>query len=222
MTGLSFRTPACLFVLILLCAALAPATAAAAGAKDGRAKQPSPAALALRKEGGLLPQAPLPAVPGSYFVADEATPGFIFGPVEAYVTSRSCPTAWLMETGEKERLDRHLAAAGQSAPFEYSLVLEEDCPGRVTHATFVFLSAVDAKGWEQWRQQFHKSKTEGYYGAARDRLQKAAAEGVAVGGELRFLSVNGELLPRRMEDVLQAEGRCPPVFDLVNGRRLGK
>lgn len=200
-----------LLAAVLLC--LLPSTA------QGRGPVPSPIAQEMQKHGDLIPFSPSAEVLAGYFVADEAAPELVYGPLRDYVASRLCRTAWLIERGEKARLDR---AAGQAAPLEYSLVLEEDCDDRVTHATFVLLRPADPKAWLEWRSQFHKSKTEGHYGAARARLEKAASDGFSVSGELRFFTLNEELLLRPVEQTLKADRRTRPVYDLVTGRRTGR
>lgn len=208
-----------LVVLMLLALPQAPALAAGKGKFPG----PSPIAQELRKGGGLLPFEPSAAVLASYFVADEAGPALVYGPVRDFAQWRICPTSWFIEAGEKARVDKALGAAGgQGAPIEYTLVLEEDCGDRVTQYSFVFLSSTDPKAWLAWREQFHKSKTGGHYGEAVKRLAKAASDGFPVSGDLRFLSVNGELSLRPVEESLQADRKARPVYDLNASRALAR
>ena len=74
-------------------------------------------------------------------MADEVDPGYIFGKVKDFVQSRSCPTNWLIEEGERKRIE---ARGTQSGPFEYTLYLEEDCPGKVVYYVFVDRSQANA------------------------------------------------------------------------------
>lgn len=205
------------FLALFSCLMLLAGPALAAG--KGKAAAPSPAAQALRQSGDLVPFEPSEGVLASYFVADEAGAASIYGPVRAFVKGRGCPVAWLVESGEKARLDK---AAGRAEPMEYTLVLEEDCPGRVAQYSFVFLTSTDPKAWLAWRDQFHKSKTAGHYGEAMKRLVKAAADGFPVSGDLRFLSVNGDLSLKPVEDSLKADAALRPVYDLTAGRALAR
>ncbi len=208
-----------LAALSLLLLPLAPALAAG----KGKFPAPSPIAQELRKQGDLVPFEPSPAVLAGYFVADEAAPALVYGPVRDFAQWRICPTSWFIESGEKARVDKALGAAvGQGAPIEYTLVLEEDCDDRVTQYSFVFLSSADPKAWLAWREQFHKSKTGGHYGEAVKRLGKAAADGYPVSGDLRFLSVNGELSLKPVEEALKADRKARPVYDLNAGRKLAR
>jgi hypothetical protein len=203
-----------LMIFCVLCATAAPSLAESKQA-------PSKQAQELRATGDLVPYQPSEAVLKALFTADEDAPRGVFGPVSAYVRARSCPAAWLIEKGELERI-RELAARKDVVPYEFSLTLEEDCPGRVTHAVFVTAPGSTPEGWLKWRSQFHGRKAEGHYAAALAGLKKAEAAGLAPHAELRFLSVNGELLCTNLEDVLRAEGRLKPVFDLVKGAPAGR
>jgi hypothetical protein len=198
----------------VLCALALPAPAA-------DTKAPSKQAAALRDTGDLVPYQPSEAVLKALFTADEDAPRGVYGPVSAYVRTRSCPASWLIEKGELTRI-RELAARKDVVPYEFSLTLEEDCPGKVTHAVFVTSPGSTPEAWLKWRSQFHGSKAARHYAAALDGLKKAEAAGLAPHAELRFLSVNGELLPTNLEDVLRAEGRLKPVFDLVQGTSAGR
>lgn len=200
------------FLGLLLCS---PAFAAG----EGKAGACSDAARKLRASNDLVPVAPAGSVLASYFVGDETGAAVIYGPVSEFVAARKCPTAWLIESGEKARLDKN---SGQAAPFEYTLVLEEDCPGRVAQYSFVFLTSTDPKAWLAWREQFHKSKTAGHYGQTMQRLGKAAADGYPVSGDLRYLSVNGELSLKPVEESLKADTLAHAVYDLSAGRALAR
>jgi hypothetical protein len=145
------------------------------------------------------------------FTAAEDAPKGIFGPVSAYVKTRACPASWLIEKGELARIQR-LAALKDAPPYEFSLTLEEDCPGTVTHSVFVTSPGSTPEAWLKWRSQFHGRKAAGHYGAALEGLKKAEAAGLAPTAELRFVSVNGEL-------VIQNERMCAPTARPVLERR---
>jgi hypothetical protein len=208
-----FRATVLALALCLLC----PAAAPAAGPADAAAKAPSPQAQELRRSGDLVPYAPPGAVLDAYFTADETAPRNVWGPVAAYAKSRACRTAWLIEKGELARVER-LAAVKDAPPFEFSLTLEEDCPGAVTHAVFVSAPGSTAEVWFKWRRQFHGSKAAPYYAEAEAGLKRAEAAGKLPTAELRFLSVNGELVVGGLEQALEREGRLAPVFPLQPGK----
>lgn len=152
------------------------------------------------------------------FLADETDPGFLFGTVKEFVASRACPVTWLIEEGEKARIGK---PAAPGAPLEYTLWLEEACPEGVTHYVFIDQSAMTPQQWIQWRKQFHKSKAEGQYGAAKDRMEKAVADGVKIAGELRFIMKDGELgSGASPEEALRSGFKFPPCYDLKQGRKL--
>lgn len=96
-----------------------------------------------------------------HFVAREVGPRFIFGSVTDFVQSLGCPTAWLVEPEEQARVDQ-AAQAGKTP--EYSLYLEQDAPGGKVYWMFVVLPHQDPQQWLRERHDYHKSKTEGYYG----------------------------------------------------------
>lgn len=193
-------------ILLCLCL-LVPAAAAAA--------EPAPSKLAaeLRQTGDLIPYAPPKALLEAYFIADEAQPNSVWGPVAAYAKSRACRTAWLIEKGEQARVER-LAGIKDAPPFEFSVTLEEDCPGKVTHAVFVSAPGSTPDAWFKWRRQFHGTKAQSYYAEAEAGLKRAEEAHRLPTAELRFLSVNGELYMGSPEQALAAEGRLKPVFDL--------
>ncbi len=203
------RATTIFLTLLVLCALVAPALAESKQAK------------ALREAGDLVPYAPPQAVLTALFTVDENDPKAIYGPISAYVKSRACPATWLIEKGEKARLER-FASLKEATPFEFSLTLEEDCAGKVTHTVFVTSPGSTPEAWLKWRSQFHGRKAEGHYGAALTNLKKAEAAGLTPTAELRFLAVNGELVTKNLEDVLRAEGRLAPVFDLEKGQRTGR
>lgn len=221
--------PKLLPLLVMLCALALPALAASELSEHGLAAPRLPEyrhvlsqkAQALRDAGDLVPYQPAQAVLNALFTADEDAPRGVYGPISAYVRTRACSTAWLIEKGELERI-RELAARKNAPPYEFSLTLEEDCPARVTHAVFVTAPGSTPEAWLKWRSQFHGRKAANHYSAALAGLKKAEAAGLVSTAELRFLSVNGELVTRNLEDVLRDEGRLSPVFDFEKGVRTAK
>ena len=176
-------------------------------------------AMRLRAGNALSEYTPPETFLSGNFVADEIEPAYIFGKVKDFVKSRSCATAWLIEEGERKRV---AAWDKQSGPMEYTLYLEEDCPGKVTFYVFVDRSQANVAQWMQWRQQFHKSKAEPQYGAARVGFEQAAANGFPVDAELRFLESNGELSLKKPEEVLTRELKFQPIYDLKQGKAVAK
>ena len=175
-------------------------------------------AAALRTDNDLVAFSPPDAFLAGSFLADEREPSFLFGPVSEFATSRQCPVAWLIEAGEKARIAK---PAGPDAPLEYTLYLEEDCPAQVRYYVFVDQSAMTPAQWLKWREQFHKSKAEGEYGVTRDRLEKAVAEGMRIGGELRFIVNDGELaVGKTPEACLGPDLAFAPSYDLKQGTKL--
>ena len=185
----------------------------------GGALGASEQAVGLRTANGLVPYAPPDTFLSGNFVADEIDPAYVFGKVADFMKSRSCPTSWFIEDGEKKRLD---GSNKQAGPVEYTLYLEEDCPGRVVHYVFVDRSRADTAQWMAWRQQFHKNKTDPQYGAAKTGLDAATQSGFPVDGELRFMVVNGDLSTKKVEDVLMGELRFNPVYDIKQGKALSR
>ncbi len=187
---------------------------------SGMAWAASEQATKLRGDNGLFPYMPdMPAegfLAGN-FVADEVEPGFIFGKVNDFVKTRSCPTTWLMEEGERKRIE---SKNPQSGPVEYTLYLEVDCPGKITYFVFVDRSQANTAQWMEWRKQFHKSKTEPQYGAVKAALEQASQNGVLVNGELRFVEVDGTLLVEKPEDILIGELKFQPIYDLKQGKAV--
>lgn len=193
-------------LLVLVCLASSPVHSA------------SPKALELRKANELSPFTPPDSFLNGFFLADEMEPSYLFGTVKAFAASLKNPTVWLIEQSEKDRLDK---TGKDGPPPEYTLYLEEDCPDGVVYYVFVDFSAMTPKQWIEWRKQFHKNKAEGEYGATRDRLEKAAGEGVKAGGELRFIMRDGELTGGKTpEAVLSQDLVFPPGYDLKLGAKL--
>ena len=188
---------------VLLGGAVALALCGAAGAASEQA-------IRLRSQNGLSGFSPPQAFLDGNFLADEDDPAYIFGRVRDFAATHSCPATWLIEESERRRLETRVQT---SAPLEYSIYLETDCPGAATYYVFVDRSLNPAQ-WLEWRRQFHKNKAEPHYRVVKAGLEQAARDGVTVAAELRFVVRNGELLLKRPEDILAGELKFPPVYDL--------
>jgi hypothetical protein len=176
-------------------------------------------AAALRQANGLTAFTPTEKFLAGNFVAEEMNPAFIFATVKSFAASRKCPTAWLIEEGEKARL------AGQGSPnkpVEYTLYLEEDCPDKVVYYVFIDQSGLTPQQWIEWREKFHKSKAEPEYGSTKSKLDQACTEGCGVGAELRFLQVNGDLMTKSPEAFLLQDLKFAPIYDLNKRKKLSK
>jgi hypothetical protein len=179
----------------------------------------SPKATALRQANGLVAFTPPASFLSGNFVAKEMNPSVIFGPVKNFAASRKCPTAWLIEKDQKDRL---AGAGGKGAPMEYTLYLEEDCPDKVVYYVFVDQSGMTPEQWIAYRYKFHgRTKTEPEYGPTKSKLEKACQAKCGVGAELRFIQQNGELLNKSPEAVLLGE-HYPAIYDLNRGRKISK
>jgi hypothetical protein len=185
----------------------------------GPASAASEQAMKLRSDNTLSAFEPPESFLSGNFVADEVEPTFIFGKVKDFTASLSCPVTWLIEDSERRRI---AARTNASAPLEYTLYLEEDCPGKIQYYVFVDRSQANTAQWIEWRKQFHKSKTEPQYGAVKDVLEQAAQKGFQVGGELRFVEVGGELVIKRPEDMLTGELKFQPIYDLKLGKPVAR
>jgi hypothetical protein len=184
----------------------------------GAAMAASESAMKLRGQNGLSEFAPPEAFLAGNFLADETEPAFIFGKVRDFTKSLACPATWLIEEGERKRIE----ARGQSSdPVEYSIYLEADCPGKVTYYIFVDRS-INSAQWLEWRRQFHKTKADPHYKEAKASLDQAAQNGFAVDAELRFVALNGDLLLKRPEDILTGELKFQPIYDLKKNQALTK
>ena len=175
-------------------------------------------AKALRQANGLTAFTPPEKFLTGNFVAEEMTPAYIFGPVKAFVSSRKCPTTWLIETGVKKTL----AQPGETGkPTEYTLYLEEDCPDQVLYYVFVNQSGLTPQQWIEYRRLFHgKTKTEPEYGPTKSKLEQACQEGCGVESELRFIQKNGELLNQSPEQFLSQDLKFAPIYDLNQGKKI--
>ena len=176
-------------------------------------------AAALRQANGLTAFTPTEKFLAGNFVADEMNPGFIFGPVNDFAASRKCPTAWLIEAGDKD----HPAGPGSPDQLaEYTLYLEEDCPDKVVYYVFIDQSGLTPQQWIEWREKFHKSKAEPEYGSTKSKLDQACTEGCGVGAELRFVQVNGDLMTKSPEAFLLQDLKFAPIYDLNKRQKLSK
>jgi hypothetical protein len=168
-------------------------------------------AMKLRTQNGLIPFEPSESFLNGNFVADEIEPQFVFGKVVDFSKARSCRTSWLIEESETKRIK---SPESQTGPIEYTLYLEEDCPGKVVYYVFVDRSRAKSADWMEWRKLFHKSKVEQQYAATNAALEQAAEKGFSVNGELRFIEIKGELVPKKAEDYLTGDMKVKPVYNL--------
>jgi hypothetical protein len=182
------------------------ATALAASAK----------AMALRQASGLVVFTPPEKFLAGNFVADEMNPGFIFGTVKSFATTRKCPTSWLIEDRDKNR------PAGGGTLAEYTVYLEEDCPNQVAYYVFIDQSGLTPQQWIEWRDKFHKSKTGEEFATTKSKLEKACTAGCGVGAELRFIQKNGELVMKSPEKVLRDDLKVTPIYDLNRQQKIAK
>jgi len=171
----------------------------------------------LRAQNGLSEFTPPEAFLEGNFVADEIEPQYVFGKVKDFWKSRSCPTSWLMEEGEKNRVKNQQNVSG---PFEYTIYLEEDCPGKVSYYIFVDRSQAKSDQWMEWRKKFHgQRKAEPQYSAVSSALEQAAQSGFPVNAELRFIEIGGNLISKRTEDFLTEDLKIRPAYDLKQGAK---
>jgi hypothetical protein len=177
----------------------------------------SPKAMSLRQANGLTAFTPPAKFLAGNFVADEMNPSVIFGPVKDFAASLKCPTAWLIEAGDKNRL------AGQgSTPMEYTVYLEEDCPDQVVYYVFIDQSGLTPQQWIEWRAKFHGTKAEPEYSSTKSKLDRACKAGCGVGAELRFIQKNGELVDQSPEAVLRGDLHYPPIYDLNRQKKISR
>ena len=177
----------------------------------------SPKATALRQANGLTAFNPPEKFLAGNFVAEEMTPAFIFGTVKSFAASRKYPTAWLIEESAKNR-PAGLGSSG--APAEYTLYLEEDCPDKVVYYVFVDQSGLTPQQWIEWREKFHKTKTEPQYGPTKSKLDQACTEGCGVGAELRFIQKDGELVAKSPEEIVRVDLKFAPIYDLNRQKKI--
>jgi hypothetical protein len=173
-------------------------------------------AMALRQANGLTQFTPPEKFLAGNFVADEMNPSVIFGPVQAFAASRKCPTAWLIEAGDKHH------QGGTDKLAEYTVYLEEDCPDKVVYYVFIDQSGLTPQQWIEWREKFHKSKAGEEFATTKTKLEQACAAGCGVGAELRFIQQNGELVPKSPEAILLSDLHYAPIYDLNQQKKIPK
>jgi hypothetical protein len=175
-------------------------------------------ALAQRQAQGLIAFNPPERFLDGNFVGDEMNPNFIFGPVKAFAASRKCPTTWLIEKDEQNRLT---GQGSTGAPQEYTVYLEEDCPDKVVYYAFIDQSGLTPQQWIDWREKFHgTSKTGPEFSEAKSKLDKACTAGCEVSAELRFIEKNGEPQSISPEKALLGELHFAPIYDLNRQQRI--
>ena len=185
-------------------------------------------AMKLRSKNALSEYSPPETFLSGNFVADEIEPAYIFGKVKDFVKSRSCPTAWLIEEGEKKRIE---ARDSNPAPSNTPCTWKRTARERSTYYVFVDRSQANVAQWMQWRQQFHKSKAEPQYGAAKAGLEQAAQNGFPVDGRIALRGSQRRTVveearghPDRRTQVSTdlrsqaGQGRCPVSQDAVSRR----
>lgn len=198
--------------LVFILVGLLFVTGSVSGAWAASAK-----AMALRQANGLTQFTPPAKFLAGNFVADEMNPNVIFGPVQTFVASRKCPTTWLIEAGEKNRQSE---AGGKDVLAEYTLYLEEDCPGKVIYYVFIDQSGLTPQQWIDWREKFHKSKTGEEFASTKSKLEEACTAGCGVGAELRFIQQDGELVTRSPEEILKGDLKVTPIYDLDKQKKI--
>jgi hypothetical protein len=177
-------------------------------------------AVKLRALNGLCEFMPSEAFLNGNFVADEIEPQYVFGKVKDFWKSRSCPTGWLLEESERNRVKDREDSAG---PSEYTFYLEEDCPGKVAYYVFVDRTRAKSGQWIEWRRKFHgRSKTDPQYAEISAILEKAAQSGFPVDAELRFIEIEGNLISTKPEDFLTGDLKMSPIYDLKQGKPVTK
>ncbi len=179
----------------------------------------SDGAAKLRDLNGLCEFMPSEAFLNGNFVADEIEPKYVFEKVKDFWKSRSCPAIWLIEDSQRDRIKNQENLSG---PFEYTLYLEEDCPGKVVYYVFVDRTQAKSGQWMEWRKKFHRSKAEEEYGAVGALLEKAAQSGFPVDAELRFIEIGGNLISKKPEDFLTGDLKISPLYDLKQGKPITK
>jgi hypothetical protein len=172
-------------------------------------------AMAMRQANGLTEFTPPQRFLAGNFVADEMNPAVIFGPVQAFAAARKCPTAWLIEVGDKSQESKDM-------PAEYTLYLEEDCPDQVVYYVFIDQSALTPQQWIEWREKFHKSKAGEQFATSKSKLDQACTAGCGVGAELRFIQKNGELAAKSPEEILTGDLKVSPIYDLNRQQKITK
>ncbi len=173
-------------------------------------------AQSFRQQNGLLPYAPPTWFLEGYFIARERNPGYVFGPVQNFVSMMGSKTTWLIEDLELKRLER----ADETTP-EYSLFLEAVSPEHTEYWVFVILPHESAKEWFAARRAYHGRKAEGYYGKTQSMLERALSQGLKIKAEIRFFIEKGNISLEAPEEIIMNRYKFKPVFDLSTGRWLG-
>ncbi|MBI4642458.1 MAG: hypothetical protein HY743_01685 [Deltaproteobacteria bacterium] len=83
-------------------------------------------------------------------------------------------------------------------------------------------SSLTPQQWIEWRRQFHKSKTDPQFGAAKAKLEQACKEGCGVGGELRYVQKDGDILTKSPEEYLRVDLQFAPIYDLNQQKKISK
>jgi len=186
------------------------APAAAWAASEGAQK--------LRTANGLGGFSPPEAFLDGNFVADEIEPRYVFGKVKDFRKTRTCSTEWLIQESERSEIKEK---QNQPDPFEYTIYLEEDCPGKVAYYVFVDRSHAKSAQWMEWRRKFHgKSKTDPEFANVGAALEKADQNGFPVNAELRFIEIEGDLVSKRPEDFLRTDLKTSPIYDLGKSSKI--
>jgi hypothetical protein len=175
-------------------------------------------AQSFRQQNGLLPYDPPTWFLEGYFIARERNPGYVFGPLQNFVSAIGSKTTWLIEDLELKRLER---ASSEGTNPEYSLFLEAVSPDRTEYWVFVVLPHESAREWFAARRAYHGRKAEGYYGKTQSTLERALSHGLKIKAEIRFFIVKGNISLEAPEEIILNRSKFKPVFDLSTGRWLG-
>ena len=197
---------------MLLGAAMVVAICGAAGAASEQA-------MKLRSQNGLSEFAPPEAFLAGNFLADETDPAFIFGKVRDFTKSLACPATWLIEEGERKRIEARGQSVGPGRVFHLP---GGGLPGQghLLHLRRPVLQFRPVAGMAPAIPR--KTKADPHYKEAKASLDQAAQNGFAVDAELRFVALNGDLLLKRPEDILTGELKFQPIYDLKKNQALSK
>jgi len=177
-------------------------------------------AMALRQTNSLTVFSPPDKFLAGNFVADEMNPAFIFGPVKSFVSSRKCPTTWLIEEGANNTLSKF---GGLGQPAEYALYLEEDSPDKVVYYVFIDRSGLTPQQRIDCRHQCHcQRKAEQEYCPTKSNLELACQDDFGVGAELRFIQKDGELLNQSLEKFFCEDLKFAPLYDLNQRKKISQ
>ena len=202
--GIMRLIPLCLGFLLLVSHG---ATAWAASAK----------AMALRQANALTAFTPPEKFLAGNFVADEMDPGFIFGAVKAFAASRKCPTAWLIESGDKNR------PAGPGSRGYARGVYPLSGGGLPGPGGILCLHRpewIDSPAMDRMAGKIPQEQDRRAVSAAKSKLDQACTAGCGVGAELRFIQKNGELVAKSPEAVLRQDLKFAPIYDLNQQKKI--